>query len=418
MRNIIFLILGIFIIQSCDSQNVNTTDWNSDLDFISKELPKKHYDFFVTKSKEYYLQGIQNIKSSTDNLSDFEISVKLQQLIASMGDSHTKVNFGQLIDKSKILPLHLFMFSDGLYILHTIPEYEEILGHRIISINQIPIEIVIDSLSTLITVDNQAIIKSSIPEILPLVQVLEYFKFTKEPKIELGLEDLHGTKKNYNIEPAFMNRKNRKMFKPDSLALCFRNERAFFIDYDQPKDKIYYIQYNKCWSKELEVKYRNGRDANRMPSFNDFEEKVFHNLETKQFEKVVFDLRFNSGGNSSQGTAFIEKFAKFADKNPEMKIFVILGRYTFSSAILNAMDFIRLTNAKFVGEETGGKPNHFGEVKNFRLPHSGLRVDYSTKYFKRTDMNENSLIPEINIETDFSDFKSGIDPVYEWIKER
>jgi hypothetical protein len=97
---------------------------------------------------------------------------------------------------------------------------------------------------------------------------------------------------------------------------------------------------------------------------------------------------------------------------------VVLGRATFSSAILNAMDFKRLTNAIFVGEETSGKPNHFGEVKSFQLPTSKLSVNYSTKYFKMTDENVNTIAPDVKIEMSFSDFMKGVDPVYEWVKQQ
>ena len=422
MKSIIVLWLGLFFMISCNAQHANqkanTKDWHSDLDYLAKKLSKKHCDLFAQKSREYFLHEIEKIKSSVNDLSDFEVAIQLQQLVASMGDSHTKVHFSPLVDKKQILPIHLYWFSDGLYILHTTPENAEILGHRIYSVNQTPIDVVVDSLSTLITVDNQAMVKSSIPKLLPLVQVLDYFNFTEAKQIELGLEDINGNSKWYSLKPEVMNRENRKTLNVDSLALCFKNERAFFVDYYQANDEIYYIQYNKCWSKELEIKYRKGKNASKMPSFNDFQEKVFHNLAIKSIDKIVFDLRFNGGGNSSQGTAFIKKFAAFANENPEKRIFVILGRHTFSSAILNAMDFKKWTNATFVGEETGGMPNHFGEVRTLRLPYSGLRVGYSTKYFKRTEDKTNSLYPDVKIESGFNDFKSGIDPVYEWIKAK
>ena len=50
------------------------------------------------------------------------------------------------------------------------------------------------------------------------------------------------------------------------------------------------------------------------------------------------------------------------------------------------------TEAIFIGEPTGGRPNHFGEVKSFNLPNSGLSVRYSTKYF-RFWMTTQSLYP-------------------------
>ena len=83
---------------------------------------------------------MDKIKLISTKLSDFEVAIKLQQLIAGFGDSHTSINFGQLIDKNNILPLHLYWFSDGLYILHTTQENYEILGHQILSVNGFTLE--------------------------------------------------------------------------------------------------------------------------------------------------------------------------------------------------------------------------------------------------------------------------------------
>ncbi len=56
------------------------------------------------------------------------------------------------------------------------------------------------------------------------------------------------------------------------------------------------------------------------------------------------------------------------------KIFVVIGRRTFSSGLLNAHDLAARTRAILIGEPTGGKPNSYGEVESFTLPRSGLRA--------------------------------------------
>lgn len=418
MRIFSLLIIGLILNNLCISQTIKEIDWSSDIDFLAEELPRKHYNFFTVKNKDDFFSSLNKIKLSSKDLKDFEVAIKLQQLIATFGDSHTSVSYSQFINKNKILPLHLYWFNDGLFILHTTQENIEILGHQILSINGVPLKTITDSLSTLITIDNKAILKSSIPKLIPLVQILEYFGFVKGQKIELGLKDLNHKIKTHIISPAEMNRQNRKMYKSDSLALCFINERAYFVDYYQATEKIYYLQYNKCWSKELELQYGNAKNAEKIPSFKEFEEKVLQTLNNKPIDKVVLDIRFNAGGNSTQGSEFIEKLAVYLAKNPEVKVYVILGRNTFSSAILNAMDFKRLTNATFVGEETAGKPNHFGEVRSFQLPKSGVVVNYSTKNFKRTEEDINTISPDITQESSFRDFSKGIDPAFEWIRKQ
>lgn len=79
------------------------------------------------------------------------------------------------------------------------------------------------------------------------------------------------------------------------------------------------------------------------------------------------------------------------------------------------MDFKNMTNAILVGEETSGKPNHLGEIRSFKLPSSALSLQYSTKYFKRTDKDSKTITPDKIIEPSFTEFKSGKDPIFEWI---
>ena len=87
-------------------------------------------------------------------------------------------------------------------------------------------------------------------------------------------------------------------------------------------------------------------------------------------------------------------------------VFVIIGRNTFSSGILNAVD-LKKVGARLVGEPTGGSPNHFGEVKTLDLPNSRIQVTYSVKYFKVMDEDARSLMPDIPIGVCFSDYLAG-----------
>jgi hypothetical protein len=294
MKKLSLLLIGLILLLLGCSQSNKKIDWDSDLDYIAKILPEKHFNLFKIKNKDDYLNGIEKIRNKKGELSDFEIAISIQQLIAGFGDSHTKVKWGQLMDRKQLLPLYLYWFKDGIYILHTTNENKDILGHQLLSINNVEVKEVVDSLSTLITVDNQASIKSAMPKLLTSVQLLKYFGLVKNHKIELKLKNRKGETKLWNIKPAEMNRKNRISFKPDSLALCFKNQGIFFIDYYQKQDGIYYIQYNKCSSRERE-RMRGRKDADEKPSINEFTANVLKVLETKPIEKFVFDMRFNTG---------------------------------------------------------------------------------------------------------------------------
>ena len=416
MKKISILTVGIVLSLTVYSQN-EKIDWDADLDYLAKELSEKHYNFFTVKSKDDFLSGINAIKQESANLTDFQVALKTQQLIAKFGDSHTMLNFTQLLNTNQQLPINLLWTSDGLHVLHTTPENEKILGCQVLSINNVPTTTVIDSLSTLFAVDNQAMIKSRIPQIIASLQILEYFGFANTEQVELGLKTGTNQNQSYILKQS-VNQNNRVSIKPNSVAFSTKNKNQIFTDLYYPDENIYHILYNQCLGREIALLYGDKEMAENMPSFKEFEEKIFNTLTYESVQKIIFDMRYNSGGYSLQGTMFIERLAKFLKANPTIKTYVVLGRETFSSAILNTMDFKRLTNAIFVGEETAGKPNHFGDVRNFRLPTSNLSVNYSTKYFKVTDEDVNTITPDVKIEMSFLDLTKGTDPVYEWIKQQ
>ena len=228
MKHFILLILiGILFPSTTYTQNKEAIDWNADLDYLANELSEKHYNFFTVKNKEFFSSGINAIKRNNNNLSNFQIALKTQQLIAKMGDSHTMLYFTPLIDKNQTLPISLIWTSDGLHIIHTTAENKEILGNQLISINNIPISTVVDSLSSLFTIDNEATVKSIMPMLIPSVQILFYFGFADGNQIEIGLKANDGQLGKYLLKTSVMDAKTRVSFKPDSIAFCIKNEKAF-----------------------------------------------------------------------------------------------------------------------------------------------------------------------------------------------
>jgi C-terminal processing protease CtpA/Prc len=140
--------------------------------------------------------------------------------------------------------------------------------------------------------------------------------------------------------------------------------------------------------------------AGQTPSFGKFKREIFQAINEEKVKKLIFDIQFNPEGSSRQGTKFIKQLAKNKIINLKGKLFVIIGRRTFSSAIINTYDFKKYTNAILVGEETAARLNHYGEIKKTELPTSHLKIYYSTKYFQLDNKNKdlNTVKPDIEIE--------------------
>jgi hypothetical protein len=96
------------------------------------------------------------------------------------------------------------------------------------------------------------------------------------------------------------------------------------------------------------------------------------------------------------------------------RLFALTGRNTFSSGFMNARELQVYTKALLAGEPSGQKPNAFGEVKEFFLPNTNLKVRYSTKYHELVEGETKPFLPvDIMVERTFSDFVSGRDAALE-----
>ena len=118
MNKIIILIVTFFL-TNIYSQEIETENWITDLNFLKTELPKKHKNLFFKMSKNEFEKGIEKIIKQLDKDTDIETSLKLHQLIAKIGDSHTTLSTSHISTKRKIIPLDFMWFKEGLFISGT-----------------------------------------------------------------------------------------------------------------------------------------------------------------------------------------------------------------------------------------------------------------------------------------------------------
>lgn len=134
---------------------------------------------------------------------------------------------------------------------------------------------------------------------------------------------------------------------------------------------------------------------------------------------LVIDLRQNGGGDFTKGRKHLIEPLKRMDRiNRKNHLFVLIGNQTFSAAMSNAAHFRQETNAILVGEPIGEKPNSYQENDRVLLPNSHLVLSYSTRFYEFAPSGENLIRPDQLVETSWEDFKSGRDPVLEWVIEK
>lgn len=412
------ILLILFILPGSELFSIENKDinWKEEIDGLKRELTGRHVDLFFYSDSVSFNKGLENVALKAPGKSVLEVAVMLQQVVAKLGDINTRVNFNYLIDKNLILPFQCYWFQEGIYATSYWKDYESLDGKRIVGINGHPIQQVIDSLSTLISGVNPSLVRYHIPRMLVWAQVLDFFGFAQLPEIVIDLEDAQGTISSLKI-PLPSPESDRILVGPDPLPLGWQDKNSFFNDRYFPESKLYYIQYNKCWSREAEEEFGSGASALFMPSFREFEKDAIKTIKKQQIEKMVLDLRFNSGGNPLQWTKFVSKLQR-SRIGEQAEIYLLVGRRTSAEALENALDIIKAFSPLVVGEDSGGKPNHFGEMKRFVLTTSNLVVSYSTKYIRLMENDPPAIIPDKPVLQSYAGYIMGTDEAVEFISNR
>ena len=157
----------------------------------------------------------------------------------------------------------------------------------------------------------------------------------------------------------------------------------------------------------------------RYPSLRQNAQALFSFIDRNPATRLVIDLRQNGGGDFTEGRDhLVAPIKKRPALNQKGRLFVVVGRQTFSAAMVNAIDFRKETNAILVGEPIGERPNSYAENDQMTLPNSRLVVSYSTRYYQFVDEDVPAVKPDVMIEPSWSDFRAGRDAVMDWILAR
>jgi hypothetical protein len=163
----------------------------------------------------------------------------------------------------------------------------------------------------------------------------------------------------------------------------------------RPQEQFWYSQLPD--GQTMYVSFR------RYDDLGDKARQLFQAIDRSPPKRLVIDLRQNGGGDFFEGRKHLVNPVKSRPVvNQKGRLFVIIGRRTFSAAMVNAIDFRKDTQAILVGEPIGERPNSYSENDEMTLPNSRIVVSYSTRYYKFVDPN-------------WPDFRAGRDPVMEWI---
>ncbi len=176
-------------------------------------------------------------------------------------------------------------------------------------------------------------------------------------------------------------------------------------------DKIYYYEYLPA-SKTLYVRHSQIQDqpGEAIPAFY---KKVFDFIDKNDVERLVLDVRLNGGGNNYKNKPIVTGIIESKKINKPGKLFVIIGRRTFSACQNLVNELSNYTNALFVGEPTAENINFYGDTRRVELPKTKISAFLSFAWWQDKPQWENGpwLAPQLAVDMSFDDYRSNKDPL-------
>ncbi len=385
--------------------------WEQDLRVLVNQLERKHPDLYHTISKQQFADAAEQLRREIPQGTDRELTLAVSRLVAQLGDSHTGVIANYPALGFHFLPIAPYVFEEGVYIRDADTSLVHLIGARIVDINGHAIDSVLTRLAHFIAYENDAQRKHALPRQLTMVEVLQMAGLgTRVDRVVITVVRADGQVV-VDTVPSFRTDRPIVWALPsvvmaDSLPLFRRNtNRAYWFEH-LPQDSAIYVAFNRAASDQNDP-------------FDAFAERIVEAARANRVTRVVVDFRRNSGGNSGVFGALQRRLTALRKERGEgnaLQLYGIIGRQTFSSAMTNAFSFRQSAGATLYGEPTGGKPNHFGEVREFTLPHSQLVIHHSTRRWRLLrDEDPASVMPDVHVPNRAAEYFQLRDPVLERI---
>jgi hypothetical protein len=417
-------------------QKLTPAQWREDLQFAVDTFLARDRSFSPA-ARQQFRNAIAELQKTVETKSDDQIIVELAKAVALAGNAHTRLYLLRNRSELRRYPIRIWWFADGLYVVRATPEYAELLGAKILRIGGRPVDQVKALVAPLYAGNlswrtYMSGYTMTSPDVLIGLGLI-----AADGKAQIEFIDRRGQKGQRRLGPLPLRRSDQpteswwdlcptrprddgswlSALDATGLPLYLQNtERQYWSQY-LPNERLFYVHFNRSGNAPTE-------------SLAEFGKGALAELQSSVARKIVVDLRFNTGGDLSIGRPFITQLGALA-KERGIKVYVIIGRATFSAGIYHAMQLRQYADAILVGEPIGDVLEIWSEGGNLLTPNSKLslhfadrlhsyspveRPEFSQYLVTDTDLSITDAMPDIMVRMSARDYFAGRDRALDAVK--
>jgi len=438
--------LSLTIAGAASANDIQLTpdEMREDLRFLKEEWAAQDNSFSASQREEFN-RHVDATAAKADDLAPQAFALEVMRAAAIARNGHTNANVSEFLGDD--LPVRLWSFSDGLYVVKAHPEHERLLGARVERIGALTTEEAQARLRPYLAGTDQRA-RFLAPGFLVAPAVLRHIGAVEETTVvPLALRLADGRTETVELaatkdadpgdeRSAKLNRGYTVML-PDGRDLPGRWSHVLDDRADLPPSYVartdVQSRFLDASDKVLYVRIDSSRSTDETPLYDKLAGIVVTNILPKQPKHVVVDLRLNNGGDFFNTILFSRAIPRLVPRDGH--VFVLVGRATFSAGITTAamLEGEDRDKVTLVGETMGDSGQFWSEGQFVDLPNSKIAVryspqfhDYETGCFDIADCywatvafgpRDISIEPEVTVEPSFGDYAGGRDPVLEKVQE-
>ena len=399
------------------AQAVSQTEaekWRGDLRYMAREMEARHKNLFHSMTREQFEGAVRKLDERIPTLARHQIVVELMRIVAMVGDGHTNVSPTR--DPKigfRTLPVKLYLFNDGMFVRAAERGHAELLGARVLKVGDVGVDEAVARARELIGRDNEMDVKFFAPLLLSMPEVLHALGLSDGPEAASFTFEKGGRRQTLTLKPS-----GPVDLLPADTDLSWMPKEGWVDLRDGAPPPLWLKDpKNNFWFEQLpgtKVVYAQLNQVNDRPggeSLADFSKRLLDYVEANEVDKLVLDLRLDRGGNGSLLRPLVVGLVKSKVNRPG-RLFVLMGRSTWSAAQFLLDRLEDYTEVTFVGEPSGSKGTAYGDSRRITLPNSGVTARVSIYYWQEWAPYDTRVwtAPHVTAELSSEDYRTGNDP--------
>lgn len=388
---------------------LSSSQWLEDINFLQRQITSLHPDPFYKNdlTSKKFDSFFTNLRSNIPIWDENKIVTEIARIITLLHNGHSQIDEGAGRFQFTYFPILLYWFPEGIFAIGAKDDNKNIVGKKLVSINNIPIAEICKRMRPIISGDygNEATFKDRVRFFLTGNQFLRGLDIVdKSNEAIYTFEDSLGKRINAKLSSGFRENLMQSLLNTDQNLLPLYRRAAnknYWSKYLESK-KMLYIKYN------IEL-----NDSTLLPA--DFCRQMQPLIDNGNINKVVLDLRQNSGGNIGTLKPVYE-FLLQPKINQYGKLYVLIDRWTESAGAVMAIRLSMISKAIIIGEPVVTAANFFDNPNKFDLPNSQLKIRVTTHFLQASLPidTRTEFTPDIPVEMTAKAFFTLKDPLLEY----